>query len=235
MSRTRHASLFAHYLRQIVYGANDGVVTTFAIVAGFAGAQAGDVAGIGGIAVLVFGFANLFADGVAMGLGEFLSGRSAQLVYRKHRRTMTDLTHANPAEVEARLADSLMSHGLDDAHARDAARALGQSGEVTAHLLSQLDPASPDPVRGNPIHTGLATFLAFITFGFVPIVPYLVWPAGNDTATLSALFSLGALVLLGLVRSRATGEVFLRATSETVLIGSLCGAVAFGIGHLVAI
>jgi VIT1/CCC1 family predicted Fe2+/Mn2+ transporter len=37
------------------------------------------------------------------------------------------------------------------------------------------------------------------------------------------------------VRSRATGEAFLRATAETVLIGSICGAVAFGIGHLVAI
>ncbi|WP_366942774.1 VIT1/CCC1 transporter family protein [uncultured Paracoccus sp.] len=57
------------FLGQIVYGGNDGIVTTFAIVAGFAGARADGTASVGAIAVLLFGLANLFADAVAMGLG----------------------------------------------------------------------------------------------------------------------------------------------------------------------
>ena len=67
------------FLKQIVYGGNDGIVTTFAIVAGFAGAQSEGTAQIGAIAVLLFGLANLFADAVSMGLGEFLSTRSKRI------------------------------------------------------------------------------------------------------------------------------------------------------------
>ena len=78
-------------LRQIVYGGNDGIVTTFAIVAGFAGAGADGVMQIGGIAVILFGLANLFADATAMGLGEFLSSRSERDVYRATRRREIEL------------------------------------------------------------------------------------------------------------------------------------------------
>ena len=73
------------YIRQIVYGGNDGIVTTFAVVAGFAGLAAEGTAEVGVLAVLLFGLANLFADATAMGLGEFLSARSEQDVYRAIR------------------------------------------------------------------------------------------------------------------------------------------------------
>jgi len=78
-------SKLQEFLKQIIYGGNDGIVTTFAIVAGFAGAGAEGAAQIGGIAVLLFGVANLLADATAMGLGEFLSARSEQDVYRATR------------------------------------------------------------------------------------------------------------------------------------------------------
>ena len=66
------------HLKQIVYGGNDGIVTTFSVVAGFAGYGAEGAATVGGIAVLLFGLANLFADGTAMGLGEYLSSVSPE-------------------------------------------------------------------------------------------------------------------------------------------------------------
>ena len=73
------------YLKQIVYGGNDGIVTTFSVVAGFAGFGSEGAATVGGVAVLLFGLANLFADGTAMGLGEFLSSLSERDVYRSER------------------------------------------------------------------------------------------------------------------------------------------------------
>jgi VIT1/CCC1 family predicted Fe2+/Mn2+ transporter len=59
-----------HYLRDLVYGANDGIITTFAVVAGVAGGQLTDAA------VLIIGAANLAADGVSMGVGNFLAIRA---------------------------------------------------------------------------------------------------------------------------------------------------------------
>ena len=59
-------------LREIVYGADDGIITTFAVVAGFSGFQSNAAGGIAAVSVLVFGLANLFADGLSMGVGSFL-------------------------------------------------------------------------------------------------------------------------------------------------------------------
>jgi VIT1/CCC1 family predicted Fe2+/Mn2+ transporter len=59
-----------HYLRDLIYGANDGIITTFAVVAGVTGGA------LSSRAVLVVGLANLFADGLSMGVGNYLSIRS---------------------------------------------------------------------------------------------------------------------------------------------------------------
>ena len=68
MTRLRAAT--RHYLPDLVYGANDGVITTFAVVCGVVGASLSETV------ILILGFANLVADGFSMGASNFLSRRS---------------------------------------------------------------------------------------------------------------------------------------------------------------
>src|SRR4026208_786190 len=63
-----------HYVRELIYGANDGIITTFAVVAGVAGG------GLSPRVVLIIGAANLFADGLSMAVGNYLSIRSHESV-----------------------------------------------------------------------------------------------------------------------------------------------------------
>jgi vacuolar iron transporter family protein len=63
-----------HYIRELIYGANDGIITTFAVVAGVAGG------GLSASVVLIVGAANLFADGLSMAVGNYLSIRSHESV-----------------------------------------------------------------------------------------------------------------------------------------------------------
>ncbi|SVD33554.1 uncharacterized protein METZ01_LOCUS386408, partial [marine metagenome] len=75
-------SAFATYIKEIVYGGTDGIITTFAVVSGFSGANLGNQAlNFSILTVLIFGLANLIADGASMGLGNFLSLRSEKKVY----------------------------------------------------------------------------------------------------------------------------------------------------------
>lgn len=60
----------AHLLKAAVYGANDGIITTFAVVAGVAGA------GLSANIILILGIANMVADGISMGLGDYLGEKS---------------------------------------------------------------------------------------------------------------------------------------------------------------
>jgi VIT1/CCC1 family predicted Fe2+/Mn2+ transporter len=68
-----------HYLRDLVYGANDGIITTFAVVAGVAGGA------LQPRAVLIVGVANLLADGLSMGVGNYLAIRSHESARRAQR------------------------------------------------------------------------------------------------------------------------------------------------------
>jgi VIT1/CCC1 family predicted Fe2+/Mn2+ transporter len=66
----KHSGLIRHYLPDLVYGANDGIITTFAVVSGVVGADLSERI------ILILGFANLLADGFSMGASNYLSRRS---------------------------------------------------------------------------------------------------------------------------------------------------------------
>jgi vacuolar iron transporter family protein len=66
----KRSELIRHYLPDLVYGANDGIITTFAVVTGVVGADLSERV------ILILGFANLLADGFSMGASNFLSRRS---------------------------------------------------------------------------------------------------------------------------------------------------------------
>lgn len=226
-------SRIQEYLKQIVYGGNDGIVTTFAIVAGFAGAQSDGVAQIGGLAVLVFGLANLFADAISMGLGEFLSLRSQHDLYRKRHAAELREIAKNPGQEQMELFEILRQRGMPPGEADTAASILTRHPKVMADLMMTYEFGMQDPNEESPALNGLFTFGSFVFFGAVPLVPYFLLEPTAETFRLSVLATLLALIALGLLRWSATGERLLRTVGETVLVGAVCAVVAFAVGVLV--
>lgn len=218
------------FLKQIVYGGNDGIVTTFAIVAGFAGAGAEGAAQIGGIAVLLFGVANLLADATAMGLGEFLSARSEQDVYRATREKELHEIQHNPEMERAEMLEILEERGVAPEDAQQLTDVLERNPEFMADFMMQYEIGMADPTGDNPAMNGLATFLAFIMFGAVPLIPYFLLEPVTSTFHLSVLTTFLALVSLGLIRWKVTNETITRCVGETVLVGGICAVVAFLVG-----
>lgn len=221
------------YLKQIVFGGNDGIITTFAIVAGFAGAQMEGSGAIGAVAVLVFGLANLAADATSMGLGEYLSGRSARDLYRvRHAATMRVVTN-DPHEAARRLVPHLLREGLSPDIASHTAHHIVTSPRLTADLILRYEHGMEAPEAANLPLRALATFVAFVAFGFIPILPFVLLPGADSAFAVSVAATLLALVLLGLLRFKVTGSGLVRALGETVILGALCALLAYGTGLLV--
>lgn len=220
------------FLKQIVYGGNDGIVTTFAVVAGFAGFGAEGAATVGGIAVLLFGLANLFADATAMGLGEFLSSRSEQDVYRATREKEMHEIRSHPEFETAEVVELLGGHGMPEADARAMAAVMARNPEFMADFMMQYEIGLADPSGDAPAARGVMTFLAFVSFGAMPLVPYFLMEPVPATFRVSVLFTFVALVALGLLRWRVTNETLWRCVGETVLVGGICAAVAYAVGAL---
>ncbi len=160
-----------HYIRDLVYGANDGIITTFAVVAGVAGGA------LSSIAVLIVGTANLAADGVAMGVGNLLAIR------------------ANESALEA--------DGLPQQEA-------------------------------YPWKHGLATLVAFVVAGSVPLVPYVLPLQQEMQLRSSAVMTMAALFAVGTARAAATRERWWRTGLEMLVLGGLVAMAAYGAGALVA-
>lgn len=215
------------YLKQIVYGGNDGITTTFSVVAGFAGYGAEGAASMGAVAVLLFGLANLFADGTAMGLGEYLSSISEADVWRSARARDIAHARANPGCGASEAGRLLAARGLPDDDARAIAVVLARHPDVLSDLV--LNPEAGAGSSGAAVR-GLVTFAAFVAFGFAPLVPYLVLGSTPETFRVSVAATFAALAALGLLRWHVTSQGLLRSVGETVLVGGTCAAVAYAVG-----
>ncbi len=222
------------FMKQIVFGGNDGIVTTFAIVAGFAGAGMEGTAQIGAIAVLLFGVANLLADATAMGLGEFLSARSEQDVYNATRAKELHEIHNNIEMERAEMFEILADHGMEEEDARQMIAVFERNPEFMADFMMQYEIGMADPSDESPAMNGLMTFLSFIVFGAVPLIPYFLREPDKTTFYLSVFATFSALVALGLLRWKATNETVFRCVGETVMVGGICAVVAFGVGLVFA-
>lgn len=218
------------FLKQIVYGGNDGIVTTFAVVAGFTGAGAEGAGLVGGLAVLLFGLANLLADATAMGLGEFLSSRSEQDVYRATRAREMHEIRSDPEFERAEVVEILTGRGVGTADAEAIAAAMGRNPEFMADFMMQYEIGMGDPRAEQPAARGLMTFLAFVTFGAAPLLPYFVLEPTVEAFRVSVVATFAALVALGTLRWRVTTATLARCVGETVLVGGTCALVAYAVG-----
>ena len=162
-------ALAEHYLKDLVYGANDGIITTFAVVAGVAGAQ------LEARIVLILGFANLLADGFSMGASNFLSIRSDEAV-----RKSTGLTALEPFPGRHSVATFL---------------AFVVAGCIP--LLSYVVAATDDPFRTAILLTLATLFLVGAARAFVTGLRW--WWSGLEmlfvgSAAAAVAYGVGALL-----------------------------------------
>lgn len=223
-------SPFSQYLKEIVYGGNDGIVTTFAVVAGFAGAQGSEIAEIGVLAVLLFGLANLFADGASMGLGNYLATRSDQDLYRQEKRKEEQEIEENRIMEIAETKQLLMARGFSEKDSDQLVNIYSKNKDYWADFMMKYELGMEDVSTDNPILTGLATFVSFIIFGAIPLLPYMFFATAENTFQIAIFFTAFALILLGILRWIVTGEKMWRSIGEIVLIGGVSASIAYFVG-----
>jgi len=222
--------LFSKYLTEIVYGGNDGIITTFAVVAGFSGASLSNTGELSAIVVLLFGLANLLADGASMGLGNFLSVRSGQEVYQTEFRNKLSEIQKNSDKALINTVELLQNQGFDSADSQLVAQAYLKQPKAWAELLLLFQNNLHHQRDSKPAVMALATFTSFIFFGFIPIIPYFFDIEINSAFVFSSMATVGALLLLGFFRARISGQGLGQSVGETLLLGGVAASIAYGVG-----
>jgi VIT1/CCC1 family predicted Fe2+/Mn2+ transporter len=230
LAREHKISPFSTYLKEIVYGGIDGIITTFAVVAGFHGAQQHIVGTLPLMAVLLFGFANLFADGVSMALGNLLSTQSEQDVYRSEKsKELHEIRH-NPQVEREESIELLIRKGFTKDQAKKLVDIYATNESYWLDFMMDKELELPNPEGDNPRYMAIATFVSFIGFGIIPLMPYIFLRDLSDVFFLSILTTIGSLILLGALRWKITQHSAMRAFGETLLLGGVAAVVAYFVG-----
>ena len=223
------------YLKELVYGGIDGIITTFAVVAGFAGATLMDGESVIPVTiVLIFGLANLFADGFSMGVGDFLSSRAEKKLFEKEQKKELDEISRNCEFEITETLTILKERGFSDEDAGTLAEIYSRNTDFWVDFMMryELDMPMPDesPARGAAV-----TFLSFLCFGSVPLLPYMFDLSVNGgnfiLASIAATF---ALAVLGVIRARFTRENMFLSMAEIVGLGMFAAFIAYFVGTLFA-
>lgn len=243
LEHEHRVSSLSEFLEEIVYGAIDGIITTFAVVAGYAGAGGKIDTTTTAISALLFGLANLFADGASMGLGNFLSSRSARDVYNTHRKKEEhEIAHHTKAEgIES--IEILKQEGFSNEDAKTLVDIYKRNPSYWADFMMYYELKIPDLRGEEPYKKGLVTFFSFIVFGAIPLIPYITnffycstytcTALANNELLISAIFFTSiALLGLSIIRWYATKINIIRSTIETFSVGIVSGAIAYGVGVL---
>ncbi len=230
--RTEHQiTPISTYLREIVYGGNDGIVTTFAVVAGFAGAQQDPATStVPLVSVLLFGLANLFADGLSMSLGSFLSLRADQDVYKNAKaKEHHEIVHEPQNEFDETVA-ILVKKGFTQKDATQLATIYRKNTPYWTDFMMKDELEMTDPENENPLYVSLSTFFSFVLFGAIPLLPYMLFRGAPSIFPISVIFTAGALLLLGLLRAFVTQRGIMRGILETLFVGGISASVAYFVG-----
>ncbi len=222
-------SYLSTYLKEIVYGGNDGIITTFAVVAGFTGAAV-DISILPVFTVLLFGFANLFADGVSMALGDLLSSRSQRDVYSNEKQKEQKKIRLSPQDQFQETVKVLQTKGFDLDSATKLATLLSSNESYWVEFMMDQDLRLPNTANQSTLWMAVVTFFSFVLFGVIPLLPYLFFRTQSNVFLLSCLFTVVAMISLGILRWRVTGHALTRTVGETVLIGGLAAIVAYLVG-----
>jgi len=219
------------YLRDFIYGAIDGAITTFAVVAGVEGAD------LNASVVLILGGANLIADGFSMAVSNFLGLRAERQQVERARLDEERHVRLIPEGEREEIRQIFAAKGFEGADLERVVEVITADRDlwVSTMLNEELGLGGARP---KPLRAGATTFLAFIAVGSLPLFAFAadaIAPGGLTHAfAWSAAMTGVAFFFVGSLKARFVEQAWWRAGLETLIIGGAAAALAYATGAFLA-
>ncbi|MEW6604717.1 MAG: VIT1/CCC1 transporter family protein [Thermoproteota archaeon] len=219
-------------LGDFVYGATDGAVTTFAVVAGVVGAS------LSPSIVLILGFANLLADGFSMAVGNYLAVKT-QREYIERARKKEEWEIDNLVEQEKQeIRDIYAKKGFKEELLDEIVRVITSRRKVWVDTMMREELGLIEDSK-RPRETAITTFVAFNAIGLIPLLPFMAMFMIETSAvsslvafTYSVIFTGAAFFLIGAVKGKVVQKPLLRSGLSTLLVGGIAAVVAYIVGYI---
>jgi VIT1/CCC1 family predicted Fe2+/Mn2+ transporter len=222
------------HFEDFIYGAIDGAVTTFAVVAGASGAV------LSPSVVLILGFANLFGDGFSMAIGNYLASKTRKEYIEKERRK-EEWEIDNLAEQEKQeIRDIYANKGFKDELLEQIVRIITSRRKIWLDTMMKEELGLIEGKR-RPVDTAISTFTGFSIIGLIPLVPFIFFfttgssLSSSDVFQYSAIFTAIAFFLIGIMKGKIVKRSLFKSGTYTLGIGGIAAVVAYLVGYLLSL
>jgi vacuolar iron transporter family protein len=216
-------------VREAVFGAQDGLVSTLAVVSTVAGAS--DERYV----VLVAGIATALGGIFSMAAGEYIGSKSQREIFDAQIVDEREEVHERLGEAEAEVAYMFEEDGLPHAQAREVARMMAEHPDVLLKTMVEKELGlTVEEGGGSPMQGALVMGAAFGLGSIPPILPHL-FAAGDAAVVLSVAATLGVLFAIGVVKSRWTHRSWWSSGLEILVLGAIAGVAGYFFGSILPV
>lgn len=214
-------------IREVVFGGQDGLISTTTLVAGIAATTTQNVV------VLVAGVIAAAAGALSMVVGSYLASRAQRQLYESELASERQEIAEKPGEEMAELLAALIGRGMSRRDAIDVARRVAAHPKIMMDLLGSFELGLVPGGLGSPVRDALVTGLAFVAGSVIPLVPFFLFTVKSGLIV-TMLFALISLFALGVVKARLSGRPVLASGAEVVGFGGVAGLLGYALGRVVS-
>jgi VIT1/CCC1 family predicted Fe2+/Mn2+ transporter len=212
-----------NWLRAGVLGANDGIVSTAAIIFGVAGASATHAT------IMLTGIASVAAGAMSMAVGEYVSvSTQRDLEQAELERERIELAR-DPEGQMATLVGLFEQRGVSPATAAEVSKEMSDKDALSVHARAELG-IDPDNIT-NPWAAALASMASFLIGGAIPVAALLFSPQAIEIPV-AGVAVLIAMALTGFISARLGKTPVARSVLRNVIGGVLALAITYGVGKI---
>jgi len=222
----RHGAGGGNILRAAVLGANDGLVSTFSLVMGAAGAA------FSSSALLATALAGTLAGACSMAMGEWISVQSSRELYQRQIAAEAEELETAPAEEREELALIYQAKGFSADEARQiATRVMSDKGSALDTLVREELGINPDDLGGSAWGAAVSSFAVFVLGALIPALALVIFEGPQAVLACAVASALG-LFFIGAAITLFTGGSAWRSGFRQLAIGVAAAAVTYGAGAL---
>lgn len=223
-----HQRLAGSFVGDAVFGANDGIITTFAVVAGVAGAN------LSPVVVLILGVANLLGDGFSMAAGNYLA-RKSEAEYRvtEQAKEAWEVEHM-PEEERQEVRELYRAKGFTGQVLEQAVAIVTSNKETWVNEMLVGEHGIIMERLNHPLKNAGVTFISFVLAGAIPLLPYVFGLKGAPGFAWSIIVTALVLFTVGSLRTLVTERRWWLAGFEMLGVGGVAAGVAYLVGSFLS-
>lgn len=218
-------------LRGAVYGGLDGIIHSYAMIMGSAGAV------LTASVIVTIGLSNLISGAMSMGLGDFLSSKSEnEYIQRERKREEWEVLN-DPEGEKREIVEIYKAKGVSEEDSIDIANIVSKSPKAWVDIM-MIEELGLSGGEASPLVGAFATFISFIIFGIIPLIPFIVvkiaGTEGDYLFLICSLMTAFAAFTLGVLKTIIAKKNWFIAGMETLFLAAICAIAAFIIGLILA-